>query len=718
MRTKGWSLGLALVSLALVVNYVFHSGRTSSPSIATPSPTLSLASSKPLPMEWNREFDLWQVDYSQPVHFTHVFSSYTVDKDYKEAALVQYSWLRAAQYAKRVANIQVEFMDCTLSTDTASSPSFASRYNLTWLVPDIRGNANKWITTVGEYYKLAIAHGRGEFVLGTNMDIGVVEDFYVRAFGWASKDYASPEVQLQAMHHAAELYSICYFAPKRDSAHNVHQKLCVEDCKARFVSAGGSTQQWNLVKRDVALLAAKMAWLNSNERLDMAVLLQLAKALVSPSSVALGLTSKQMLANFQPAAPPRLPARVPFAGTITRLDLDLDLVLDDKTKSKELAYLKLTPSTLKQSDIHPGNDCFVFTRVGAPSTLGMFPHPNGLRPFGSWIPLLFTEAGIPFRRIAATSTEPWTFHVGKGLWGSQGQDKFKERVNANPLFFLFMGGNFNYLSKTRVLQWHYTKAPPVCLEHKKAYRQEAYCANTPGALCVGSMRLACERFQSPHLRDGQLYLKHCQALYNSNQAKAYEPVCSLCNFFFQIKSLERRFTCLRGKMDQFCKHLPDEACGHLRENGVSTGEEQRFPTTQQPVVKPLAARTLRPTGTRRPTTLLESAKLRPVEGDGYGEEYPANEYDEEEQDSLFNSSMAMVTAKPVEFNRIQDWLIQPEKQPPVELMSREESVFVFDGDNDDDDIDERDDEGSYEEEEQEGNHSEMLSLLEEAGGSV
>lgn len=684
------SLGLALVCLALVGNYVLHSGPTSSSSyITTPSPTL--ASSKPLPAEWNREFDPWQVDYSQPVHFTHVFASYTADKDYKEAALVQYSWLRAAQYAKRVANIQVEFIDCTLSSDTASSPSFASRYNLTWLVPDIRGKANQWITTVGEYYKLAIAHGRGEFVLATNMDIGVVEDFYVRALGWASADYASPEVQLQAVRDAARLYSVCYFALKRDSPQTVHQKLCVEDCKARFVSAGGSAQQWELVKRDVALLAAKMAWLDSNERLDMAALLPLAKALVSPSSVALGPIDKQMLTDFQPAAPARLPASVPFAGTITRLDLDLDSVLGSKTTSKEMAYLNLTPSTLRQGDIHPGNDCFVFTRVGAPPTLGAFPHPNGLRPFGSWIPLLFTEVGIPFRRIAGTGTEPWTFHVGKGLWGSHGQDKFKERVNANPLFFLFAGGNFNYLSKTRVLQWHYTKAPSVCLEHKKAYRQETYCANTPGALCVGSMRLACERFQSPHLRDGQLYLKHCQALFNSNQGKVVEPVCSLCNFFFQVKTLDRRFTCLRGKMESFCKHLPDEVCGHIGESN-----EQRSPATKRPSTKRPTA--LKEESTNRPTALLEESTTKPQE-DAYGDAYG-------EEESLSNNSMVVVTAKPVvELNRIQDWLILPETQPLVELVSREKSVFVTLGDG-------GDDETSYEEEET------LLSLLEEAGGRV
>ncbi|KAH9258556.1 hypothetical protein BASA81_003058 [Batrachochytrium salamandrivorans] len=507
------------------------------------------------------------------VHITHVFSSFSTpigSVAYREMSLVQLSLLKASEFAKTTGGLNVEFIDTTLPLDAGSSPSFAWRYNLTsyFLSANNDGSQSKQIPTVGEYFSIALTKGRGEFVLSTNADIGVTEDFYVRIYAWANRNYQSNEVQLEAMKIAAKTFAECALM-RIDAMDSV--RFCAQDTRQVYINEGGFEELYTKsLVRELALLACqhmlRMTDIRDPKWFET-ILSTLPQSSLLGSFVFDEEESKgdweDLVINFFPRGPQSFESIIQqptlFAGTITRLDFPHPEDALKRTGQTMQEALDFVLAGLPNKGLlHPGNDLFMMHRqVIATSQLDKFHHPTGLRPFGAWIPVLITNAHIPFRRIASTKRNVWSFHVGVGKWGGS-KINFRERLEKNPLMTLFLVSNFDRIGGG-VFQRQFSNAPRLCKESIRGWRDITYCHSNPSK-CVGMMRVSCEKYMNMDLRDAKLYAQECNRLLVSSSTPLgkrigiQEPVCSFCNFM-----LSTHHSCTNGTM-KFCDHLVPGAC--------------------------------------------------------------------------------------------------------------------------------------------------------------
>jgi hypothetical protein len=115
--------------------------------------------------------------------FTHIFAPYAVSTSSLagvEMGLVTGSWQKAAAFAAK-SSIQVEFLACTLPDDRDAVPSWAKASSpLQYFASDAKGHN---LPTIGGIWDKGAEEGAGDYLVYTNMDIGLQEDFYVRAHG-------------------------------------------------------------------------------------------------------------------------------------------------------------------------------------------------------------------------------------------------------------------------------------------------------------------------------------------------------------------------------------------------------------------------------------------------------------------------------------------------------------------------------------------------------
>lgn len=548
-------------------------------------PTPSTTIVRPVEDGWQKRFPPpTQFSSFAKVHITHVFSSFSTPVGsvaYREMSLVQLSLLKASEFAKTAGGLNVEFIDTTLPLDSGSSPSFAWRHNLTsyFLSANNDGSQSKQIPTVGEYFSIALTKGRGEFVLSTNADIGVTEDFYVRVYAWANRNYQSTQVQLEAMQVAAKNFAECALM-RVEAMDSV--RFCAQDAKQVYVNEGGFEELYTKpLVRELALLACQHMLRMTDSRDP-----QWFEAILStlPQSSLLGgfqfnedddrVNWEDLVIHFSPKGPQSFESIIKqpalFAGTITRLDFPHPEEALKRTGQTMQDGLDFVLAELPNKGLlHPGNDLFMMHReVISISGLDRFHHPTGLRPFGAWIPVLITNAHIPFRRLASTRRDVWSFHVGVGKWGGS-KINFRERLEKNPLMTLFLVANFDRVGGG-VFRRQFSNAPRLCKESIRGWRDTAYCSPNPSK-CVGVMRVSCEKYMHMDLRDAKLYAHECSKLVTSSSSTAaaatttttgrrmaaagmQEPVCSFCNFM-----LSSRHACANGTM-RFCDNLVPGAC--------------------------------------------------------------------------------------------------------------------------------------------------------------
>ena len=532
---------------------------------------------------WNHIFPSYSLNSQAVIHITHVFSSYVAasnSQKEKDMLVIELSWLEAARYAYESRKIVVEFIDTTFPEDNLASPSFSKRFDLSWFIKDIRQNKKrKPIPTIGEQYKIAFEKGHGEIVVATNMDIGVTKDFYVRAYDWATKNYATYENQLSAIEYAAMFYYKCFIIPRaeRDTYLELHRKFCADDAKVIYLHAGGYKELWQDIAKMFGYRAVQL-YLKDIENNKISKDLQEEYKLTEPklyeriTDMVFLLTGKAdhdlQLRDYQNKIKAFDPEKdfvfnfdkVPtskkelFAGTITRLDLPIKpdfYELVSKESALEKVYGLLRSDF---GDRHPGNDCFICTRKGIPESIRKFAHPVGLRPFGTWIPILFLEAGIQFRRISSTKKVPWTFHLGTGIWGKD-SDEWRDRFEQNPLYFIFLAANFDRLSQGGFKKQLET-APKLCAKDATPWRQSKFCTWISNEFCFGNARYACERFSNWNLRDTITYFNQCMRLHSTVNATIQEPVASFCNFFLEYHKKSFRFR-RRPGIFPLCETLGD-----------------------------------------------------------------------------------------------------------------------------------------------------------------
>lgn len=502
----------------------------------------------------------------QVVDITHVFSTYSTEPGssaYREMSVVQLSLLRASEYALKTKGLVVEFIDTTLPNDSLSSPSFAMRHDLKsyFVSANNDGTDVKHIPTVGEYFNVALEKAKGELIITTNADIGVTEDFYVRAYAWANKNYLTTEAQLQAMRAAAEFFSNCtMFAEITIES----IRFCAQDSKQMYINAGGFEELWTFqLSREVAFMAGQLLLMRSDITRDFKWIQPILSTLLQVNELrgkGLQFSNREAweeeLVKFQPLGPTNFSfaeQKYYFAGTITRLDFPEPEQVLHRTASMQKALDVVLQSLPSRGKMHPGNDLFVMHReVIRKANLFRFFHPTGLRPFGAWIPVLVNNAAkIPFRRITSHRNDPWSFHIGVGKWGGR-KINFRERLEKNPEMTLFLAANFNRIGG-EVFEKQISDAPKMCKENIwRGWRDKEFCLGN-AQMCVGVMRLSCEKYMHRDLRDVLLYRNECNKLTLGGKRAIQEPVCSFCHFLMDQR-LAKPVACLNGTMP-FCEHL-------------------------------------------------------------------------------------------------------------------------------------------------------------------
>jgi len=502
-------------------------------------------------------------DEAPAVHITHVFSTFTAKNTsdtYAEMNLVQQSWQAAAQFAQKTRDIKVEFIDATLPVDDASVPLWARGARLQRYLDDVvKGR----IATVGEPFERGVELGRGQYMIVTNADIGAMEDFYVRVWDWASTDYRTSEAQLKAITDTAAFLAVC-FPFENDEGGSAHRVLCREDAKVVFTNRGGMPALWDEAREAVGMLALRRIAAKDDGGFSHSQARALME-LMAKESRALGTASewKARVAQYEPAVKPRLDLAKPmFAGTVTRLDTPLPDNAGPLAKflAKTGGMHGFRELARKTGEKHPGNDCFVMSRLLVPPGLMRMSQPQGVRPFGFWVVYALKRTGVPFRRVSSTREEPWTFHTGIGLWGGA-NIPWLDRANAQPKFTLFLSSNWDRVSGG-LFKSQFLDAPAICKASTWPWRNIKFCSAVPHYFCNGYMRYACADYLHFELRDSMWYLQSCAKLFAVSKA-VREPICSFCNFFFEhdrtgATSSKAKLACLPGELP-YCKNLA-EAC--------------------------------------------------------------------------------------------------------------------------------------------------------------
>jgi len=373
------------------------------------------------------------------IQITHILSTFENNEKHVQDSLYKASW-----YAFH-HGINVEFIDATLEQDSASCPPFAKHVMLHSYF-----NYTQHLPLVGDYFRAALDNGSGDIIVASNADIAVAEDFYVRAYEWATRDRFTEKEHLNALNAAASLLVYCTGMNQNRLA------LCKLDAYEMYMQNGGFHQ--NYILDDVMRLAVP--------RLTQSLF---------PAPV-----------NFTYAR--QFKTNHMFAGTITRWDINNGTALP-----------------------HPGNDMFVFSRGALQqSNLVNFKHPPGVRPFGYWIPLFMHQQGIPFRRITSIPfvTPMWTSHQGNGKLGGALFKDVADRFNesAMPLLLLALMDD----AKPNFIK-NWDLAPLECHGNRIGWKDPMFCKNAP-QYCWGNLHLACARYHVPSTNETELYVNMCNKL--------------------------------------------------------------------------------------------------------------------------------------------------------------------------------------------------------------
>ena len=520
-------------------------------------------------------------DPLQKIHITHFSSTYAVPTSspaYVEQMIVQESWKRAAIQAKQLKGLNIQFLDHNMPGDDASSPPFATRRDMSWWLDDVTKGK---VPVIGENFHLAKKYGRGEIMMYTNADIGVMPDFYIRALDWAQRDLRTPEAQLDAMRAAARYAGACFFGLSvlGKTPPPLHVETCVEDTKVYYIHAGGFGQLWEEVKMDIALEAAKI-----RRKLDKAEATQvkftnMVNAMRNSGSQPPSERVQQLLnevesgvdwrtlvdSSFTMVAPSierlnEIPLPL-FAGTVTRMDVEVevDTTLPEWRAPIRKMYEDVSSMVKTRGVKHPGNDCFIFHRDYLPEAVRKMAHPPGVRPFGLLLAVSWWDAPHRIRRITATKKDPWTFHVGIGLWGFD-HKPWRDRASEDPSYTMFLIANYDRLSQGGFRNM-FLGGPSVCKNSTTPWRSIRFCNGHSNEFCAGIVRFSCYYYFHFLLRDSIWYYDTCVQIYNNQGGRAKRPICDFCNFMFQERppGSKRRFTCEPGKV-RFCQGLPDEVC--------------------------------------------------------------------------------------------------------------------------------------------------------------
>lgn len=470
------------------------------------------------------------------VHITHIFGTYGKPSGVlgKEMKLVQASWKRAADQAKVQAGLVVEFLDFTFPGDVLNSPDFAKQHDLKLYIDDVRKGR---VSTIGEPLALTTKLARGSIIVRTNTDIGLFPDFYIKAWNWAKRDYTSREVQQEAAEKAAKYLSFC--AMKYDVGPADHLEGCVEDAKVFFMHSGGDATVFEQIKFELVLMGLRKMKVHSMA--SNQVLVNKGQQLLELADKA---RAKDMLAqpNWQESvgkATLNIPDTVlenlkppKFAGTITRLDFEAN-TQSSGTETDLDKFLQLVKS---KGMVHPGNDCFVFDRDNIHPSITKMMHPPGLRPYGMWIALTYVDAGLPFRRISGTREDPWTFHVGKGLWGLK-TDAFMDKIQVDPEYSLFLVSHYDLVSGGAIKRSF--QGSEFCQRTQRPWRMNKMCLGQISEYCSGMIRLGCLYNVNFLLRDQKWYVTACQSILATGKQLA-QPMCDFCKFAIDFSSKTRK----------------------------------------------------------------------------------------------------------------------------------------------------------------------------------
>ena len=333
-------------------------------------------------------------------HLTHVFSTFNAklgSSAADEMRIVQQSWkLAAARAAEH--GIKVQFLDAVLPEDAPSVPEFAENSTLSWRIKDVFKGI---VPTVGEVYERAYQDAAAEHVIVTNADIGATPDFYLKVWDLVSEDYYSPKSQLRAMHNTCAYLKACTAAKSRLDPRR-HVALCRLDALTYFESQGGVTALFEDSMRQVAKLFVKSMAKSSRRAVTWEQAMQWYQLVVGssvrakfgdedvcPKSAWQGAATVERLAAL-PLDTSHLDPEFAVAFTITRLDVPVATnVLSPAALAGQdngAGMRKFMGIARAKGIRHPGNDCFVMRRKQIPFALRRMGHPQGVRPFGQWIP--------------------------------------------------------------------------------------------------------------------------------------------------------------------------------------------------------------------------------------------------------------------------------------------------------------------------------------------
>jgi hypothetical protein len=437
---------------------------------------------------------------------------------------------------------------------------------LDWWLHDVKKGK---VPTVGEPFLIAQKKGRGQIMIFTNADIGVMPDFYERVWAWANKDFRTPVAQLAAMKETARYLAACYYQLNvfQGQIPLPHYEMCVEDARVYYIHAGGFDQLWQdeKVRLQMAIMATKLQRATSPLEATQRRFNEMIHSLIPNMadqvlSEAAGNWRGYVL-RFRPGVPSaNTLSKIPkplFAGTVTRIDIAYTVNQSNWDGAENIypRMLKLLPTL---GERHPGNDCFIFHRDNLPYVISHLGHPAGVRPFGQWLAVSWWMSGQPYRRITGTLANPWTFHVGVGLWGLD-TIPWRERAKEDPPYTLFLAANFDRLSNGNFRRMF--EGPSVCQNSTIPWRSPRFCNGLSNEFCAGVARFSCYYHFNILLRDALWYYETCQDMYYTQGGVLKKPACDLCNYIFRLRHPDamKTFICEDGKIE-YCEGLGEGVC--------------------------------------------------------------------------------------------------------------------------------------------------------------
>lgn len=539
---------------------------------------------------------------AQRYHIAHIFSSFETTSPNQTvwSDMVQSSWIEAANKAYQKHGVKVEFIDASL-VDNHETNYFARYVRLKESINDVMKGT---VGTVGEIWKTAALNTTADVIVITNNDIGVTPQFYEHI--WKNiYYYKSPnelkddtesyvdelleikrrvDNNIEAANSVLRYIQICTRTKTSSLPLDHHNAICAFDARHLFELLGGDVELYKIYldedfsisgKKEVALnmhlLSAKVSsfskaleYVYNLAKKDREVSNN--KEIQNPNTILLDLPENQ-LENAEETMSPKELGFVQVVQKHFKIE-SLELYLITRVDVPVVVRKNLTfeeiYSTLKEDGYeHPGNDCFITRRKIIPHSVQHFGHPQGVRPFGYWIPSEFRRRGISIRRIYGTPDNPLTFHIGIGAWGWDAASSWTERADMQPRYTLFLVSNWYKVTDggfaNELLRYRHH-----CRDFRY-WRDKEYCLRISGVYCRGVTRLACLYAQSMNIDDFKWYISRCRALknlsikqYNTTPSPMIEPFCGFCNFLLTFNQVEADsssspFLCIKG-IPKECKN--------------------------------------------------------------------------------------------------------------------------------------------------------------------